>query len=435
LSAAFLYSVVFPALALGLPVLLLPRRPRPGLWLVAGLYGMYTVWVPCTDRLWGITHFFGKEVPAGADMDWLVGTVYGIGFSAYGLAYWLSERFWPGREVFFQSPDLGTRQNGIKLGVLQGLIWVLVIWNLLETGVSLRGLFDLGNRNPGNILFSAAWAHPWVDLLSNALPVCLFLDFYRKEKPGYYWWILFLIWFGFALLGGWRYRIVLMVLFFGIYNLRKFNKVRPIHLAAGGMLIVLMALLTLNRMALAKRQFDVLTLDVRQFDLPALNMEFSNHRTFRCTLEWMKNRQEKPPGVISWWNFVEQRLVQKSKFQDGQRPRPWILETTKAWIPPGWPWNPNPAVTQIEEGFLSFGWYGMCIWMALFGIWVAFLDQLSRGKLGMLFQAICVALLFQWISRGFFLFQIQITLVCLIPVLVLALPGPYLPYDSKQHKA
>jgi hypothetical protein len=207
-------------------------------------------------------------------------------------------------------------------------------------------------------------------------------------------------------------------------------------LLAGGLVVFLaMALLSINRMAIAKRQFQYVTLDLRQFNPEQFNLEFSNSRTFRATLVYMDEYKVPQPGIKAWADFLENRTLPKSEFPEQARPKPWILSITKAWIPPGWAWNPNPAVTQMEEFFLTFGWLGLAIGMVFFGIWIRILDLPSNSLFVSTFKAVTIALLFQWISRGFFLFQLQITLVCFLPFFVLFLMASYLPNGSATDKA
>ena len=201
------------------------------------------------------------------------------------------------------------------------------------------------------------------------------------------------------------------------------------------LLTVSMAWLTLNRMAIAKRQFHLITFDLRQFDPGAFNMEFSNSRTFRASLETMQKNQVEHPGISAWTDVIRNKFHSRSSFPEGKRPRPWILDATKSWIPSGWPWNPNPAVSQLEEFYLTFGWLGMAIGMFLIGSWVKILDSEGPNLIWNAFRIVGTALLFQWVSRGFFLFQFQITLVCLFPFAVLMVLGSYLPNDSTPDKA
>jgi hypothetical protein len=73
--------------------------------------------------------------------------------------------------------------------------------------------------------------------------------------------------------------------------------------------------------------------------------------------------------------------------------------------------------------------------MFVVGCWVRILDSPGPDLLWNAFRIVGTALLFQWISRGFFLFQAQITLVCLFPFVVLMVLGSYLPNESKPDEA
>jgi len=426
---------VFPLLALLLPVFLLNSPfKRNALWFFLCLHLIYLVWVPVTDRILNFNSFFGFSLPWSVEMDSTICGIYVAASLAFWCGYLLSNNFQPGliqvkakTRLKFNGPSVFK-----TLTILQILVWILILFNINASGISLAGLLNPSNQNENEILFSIAWKHPWIDLLSNVLPVCLFLQWYYKPKPSLPWFMLLGFWLIFSLLGGWRYRLILFLLFMGLGYLQthtiKWKLVFPVLVFLG----FSMAWLTLNRMAIAKRQFDLITFDLRQFDLGILNTEFSNSRTFRASLSYMEKNNISHPRIESWTNFVSNKFQKKDSFPNGIRPKPWILEITKAWIPPGWPWNPNPAVSQLEEFYLTFGWFGMVFCMILVGIWVHFLDRITDNSLFLAGKIVCIALLFQWVSRGFFLFQLQITLVCLLPFLVLILLRSYLYDDSEK---
>lgn len=427
MSLRYLILALIPACILFLPFWFRKEKGIPlALTFASVLYFVYQVWVPISDRFWGFDSFFGYTFRADHWLDQEISLIYGLSFLAMGLGY----RFLPFRLPRIQVKELLPTKRFEILTALQLLLWALVLWNVHASGIPLNGVFDPKNRNEESILFSVFWAYPFIDLLSNAFPVCLYLQ--GKSAQGKQWWLfsaLLAFWLLFALLGGWRYRILLFVLFWMLDLLRAgiWRKVWfwPALVAVG----LSLALLTLNRMALAKRQFDVLTLDLRQFTPELFNQEFSNARTFRATLEHMEDQQLSHPGTEAWLPLFRQ------KFSDAPPQKPWILEVTKAWVPPGWPWNPNPAVCQNEEMFLTFGVGGLLVFMFLFGGWLKALDCIGSGFLPQAFQVVAIGLLFQWISRGFFLFQLQISLVCLLPFVVLIGLGSYLSRGSKRNPA
>lgn len=430
----FVVLFLIPLLALLLPLFALKQiHKRTALLFFLALYLVFIVWVPATDRWMGIQSFFGYILPWNPILDLQICGIYCFAICSFWAGYFLSDRF--PLSVKFSGSNLS---KDYMVGILYGiqiLIWGLVLWNVLSSGMSVSGILNPSNQSEKDIMFSAEWRYPWIDLLSNMLPVCLFLQYFFKPRLSAGWAFFLAIWLGFSLLGGWRYRIILFCLFLVLNFLmnRKWNL--RFWIPAAFFLTVSMSWLTLNRMAIAKRQFHLITFDLRLFDFAAFNMEFSNSRTFRASLDHMEKMETSHPGISAWTDVISNKFQNRNTFPDGKRPKPWILDVTKSWIPSGWPWNPNPAVTQLEEFFLTFGWLGIALGMHLVGSWVRFLDSERASSLWNAFRIVGTALLFQWVSRGFFLFQFQITLVCLIPFAVLLLLGSYLPDESTPDKA
>jgi hypothetical protein len=238
----------------------------------------------------------------------------------------------------------------------------------------------------------------------------LFLLLQSGRKLGVLWWVFLIFWLVISILGGWRFRVILFVLFLVFWQLSNVYRWK-VFLSSAIILSLVLAWLTLNRMAIAKRQFDLITFDLTQFDPALFNNEFSNSRTFRATLS--APGADLAPGLNGW-------------IKTDNSTKPWILEISKAWIPAGWPWNPNPALSQPEEFYLLFGLFGMSLAMLLIGIWTGFLGLIGGNKLSDAFQIVGTGLLFQWISRGYFLFQLKISVICLLPFLLLWILKPYL---------
>lgn len=405
-----------------------------GFFLIISLYLVYNLLVPVYDFLGGSLSFFGFQFPEASLLMPQMAWVYGCGLFSFLLAYFL----YPSQRKNYSAESTKPAESENFVNIMIGLqfgVWVLLFLNFHLSGIDIFQILNPENQEEKNILFSADLAIPGLDLLSNCLPVCLFLHFRFAKKPGIIWFLLFGFWLIFSLLAGWRYRIILFFLFivFHFWDLRKLNGIRILTL--GFFALLLFSWLTLNRMAIAKRQFQLITWDLRQFDLGILTNEFSNSRTFRGTLLYLESNPKMESDGLSWFRFVGNKWKPKTSFQNQTRPKPWILEVTKAWIPTGWPWNPNPAVSQMEELFLTFSYPGLVIGMALLGFWVAFLDFSRGGLIFSAFRLVAIALLFQWTTRGFFLYQIQISLFCLLPLGLLWGIRSYLPHAISYHKA
>jgi hypothetical protein len=114
--------------------------------------------------------------------------------------------------------------------------------------------------------------------------------------------------------------------------------------------------------------------------------------------------------------------------------KPRLLEFSKSWIPPGWPWNPNPALSQPEEFFLLFGYSGLFFAMLLMGLYVFLIDHSGNGPFSGSLRIVLSGLLFQWFSRGYFPFQLKITFICLLPFLLLWMTDSYLSFQRHANK-
>jgi len=407
-----------------------------GLGLLLCLYFVYNIFVPIVDHQLGIHSFFGYSVPIQFILHLQQASVYALGLFSL-LGGYLLCRFWLVGKKDDQIPSQSIQAQIPRIMVvLQTTIWGLIIFNVNQSGISLFRIFDLSNQNESEILFSVDWKYPVVDLLSNCLPVCLFLQFRFSQKIDWKWIVLFCLWLIISLLTGWRYRIILFSLIIGLHFLinQKVSVYKYMLVLLSAALVF--SWLTLNRMAIAKRQFDLITFNISKFDIQIFTNEFSNSRTFRATQIYLaENPQMQKLGYSSWIHFISNKFKPKSNFPNQERPKPWILKVTKAWIPAGWLWNPNPAVTQMEEFFLTFNWLGLLAGMCFVGFWAGFLDSRVSDPLFQSFKIIGIALLFQWTTRGFFLYQIQITIVCFLPFLLLWLAKPYLSRGTTSNKA
>jgi len=410
---------------------------KPGLSLIVLLYSVFNVFVPFIDFYLHINSFFGFQFSDDPILRYRLGLIYTFGISCLFIGHYCFH-FYPLRLMKFDQVKTCYSDDKILVMMVlaQIIIWILVFFNFWSSGISIINIFDLASHNETDLLFSAPWKYPLIDMLSNCLPVCLFIQLKFSKKIPWFWVVLFSFWLFISLLSGWRYRIILIVLFiildFLIVKKWSFKKIFYATFILG----IALSWLTLNRMAIAKRQFHLVTFDLSQFDIKIFATEFSNSRTFKATLIYLESHSEiEALGPTSWFTFLKNKLKPKADFPNLERPKPWILEVTKAWIPPGWPWNPNPAVTQMEEFFLTFGWVGLIIGMFMVGLWVGFLDILVKDPVFQSFKIVGIALLFQWTTRGFFLYQLQITLVCFLPFLLLWLAKPYLSHVSATNKA
>ena len=402
-------------------------RKSWGLILVACLYFLYNWFVPVSDWFTGVSSFFGYQLSSDPALLSEIGKVYSLGSlfligSYFGTLRFLKHKPLPDLSFF---NELFVDKSFIIIGLLV-LTWSVILWNIHASGISLIAVFSLKNQSERDILFSADFFSSGIDLLTNCLPTAIFLLALSNPKQRSILLLLLGFWLAFSLLAGWRYRIILLLLMFLGWGVRHYNWSVSKLLIFGVLISISLAWLTLNRMAIAKRQFHLVTNDLRKFDFQILTQELSNSRTFHATLQHMESNKIERGGISSWIHHLSNKLQPKTYFENGERPKPWILKVTKEWIPPGWPYNPNPAVSQMEEFYLTFGWLGLFLGMSLMGICVALFDYPFQSIGIQVFQIICIALCFQWISRGFFLYQLQISAAALLPFALVCLSHAYL---------
>lgn len=402
-------------------------RHHWGLLFSVGLYSLYNVVVPVSDHLLDVSTFFGYPLSKNYSLRLEISQVYLIGGVSLIGSYFLVAKWINSLKnndfPFFT--DLFAQKSPLLLGFLL-VVWVLILFNIQASGISPIALFDPGNSSEKDILFSAGFFSPGLDLLTNCLPAGLFLLLISKPRFTGLWILLFVFWLAFSLLAGWRYRIILLILMVVGWGIRYWRWPALRILIAGALLFMGVIWLTLNRMAIAKRQFSLVTFHLSQFDFGLLTHELSNSRTFHASLQYIQEHNINRGGFTSWLEHIAFKFRPKSDFDGNERPKPWILTVTKAWIPPGWPYNPNPAVSQMEEFYLTFGWIGLVIGMCLMGGFVALTDFRTPALGIQALQVMCIALCFQWITRGFFLYQIQISMAVLLPFGVVAASHAYL---------
>ena len=407
---SLLVSMIFPNRKFGI-------FPSASLFYLL-LLGLFIVYLPMADQLLGVHSSFGFELPRNPEINTRIALVYFTAISGFALGFFLLS-FLLRDKIIGPSISLSTDTSSRILYGFQLLCWMLYFFNLLVSGISLSGIFNPFNQEERSILFSASYRYPLLELLSAAVPAALFLLFRLGKSGELKWWIFFIFWLMMSLLGGWRFRIILFALFFVFHwleNRFSFRKAVLIFI----LLPLSLAWLTLNRMAIAKRQFHLVTFDLRDFDLNLFNNEFSNCRTFRACLS--QEGWDRFPGFAGW-----QKVPPEGK--------PAIIQFSKAWIPPGWPWNPNPALSQPEEFFLLFGFPGLLAGMAVVGSITAIADRLRKSFFASGLRIVFTAMLFQWVSRGYFPFQMKITLICLSPFLLLWIADSYLSRKTNENPA
>jgi hypothetical protein len=414
-----LLTACFPLLLwlMALLVLLKLRKsagvvPFSGLFYIL-LIGIFLIYIPLADAVLGVRTFYGFDMNFNHDINQTIAVTYCLALTGFISGFSLISLWAVKSEWRFFKCILNEKYSHNWLYVFQLIVWIIYLVNIQISGIPITELFNLFNSSEKAILFSASFRFPLLELLAASVPVALFLQFRLGKHKNLIWWLFLFFWLIMSLLGGWRFRIILFVLFLLFHFVDRKIPFR-FWLAALLFISVSMSWLTLNRMAIAKRRFDLVTFDLSQFNLALFNNEFSNSRTFRACLSQQ-----------GWENFHGIKGWMKTPGTN----QPEIIAKSKAWIPPGWPWNPNPALSQPEEFFLLFGYGGLFLSMMVIGIFSGLVDRLRGGWFSDSLRLVVSGLFFQWFSRGYFPFQLKITIICLLPFLLLFLSHAYLPRE------
>lgn len=297
------------------------------------------------------------------------------------------------------------------------LIGLLVIWNLHLSGVDISALLDVQKRDLQHIIFSIPFYSNFLENLTNSLITCSVALVAYYHRRWWVWAILLLLWWYFFL-AGWRFRIFVSALGVALVYLymqpaQFYKRLAVVVLALGLML----SFITLNRMAVAKRMFDVVEWNPLRFNIELLCNEMGNSRTFKAMLHYRKTHEVPLDGGMSMIGYIFVKFLPASLYPNGEKPLAPLLKQVKVWIPAGAvDYNPNPAISNVDEVYFSFGLPGCIIFMWLLGFFIAWVEHMRAVQgLKIYLYAVFVGFLYQWITRGYLPQQVQLLFFMLIP--------------------
>jgi len=226
----------------------------------------------------------------------------------------------------------------------------------------------------------------------------------------------------FFFLAGWRFRILLTFIGIFIYYLPqiRFRQWWKWGIALTSA-FVFMLWISQNRMAFSKRMFHLMSYSISDYDAFRIMHEVGNCRTFMATLHFIETNHISPDRGASLYLPILWRFQKAESFKGGLRPKPPLLELEKAWIPKDIKQNLNPGVSNLEEYYLSLGWLGMVVMMALFGLSLHLIPKSRNSSLSTGAQMVFTAFLFQFISRGYLPQQLKLLAFLSLPFLILNL--------------
>lgn len=363
--------------------------------------------------------------------------VYVVGLAAFTFGYWSSVHLRPTRPYSKLLTHEDWRSPLVVLSVMFVLFAVATFFNLSTAGFDdWTVLFDFSNKTGGEsgivYLYSLTSPHPefnYVKALTDTF-IALLIMFLVYRMPRLWWWALVIVCGYFFLLSGWRYRIIMLMVgaagYFW-YNLRW----RPQDYWKAVLVIVFcvlgVMLLTLNRMAIAKRIGSETTLDLRRFDEKLLTEQTINSQVFMLMLRYRDEHQMPLDWGRTMFLQTYYRAIPSRFFPDQKKPSPPLLEWQ--WAAQGTPEDGQPprtgAITDWEEYYLSFGWAGLIVLAAMVGWLLGRLAHLPEGDFYLAWKLCCTAFMFQIITRGYLPQQVELFVYLMFPFALLRLISHY----------
>ncbi len=219
---------------------------------------------------------------------------------------------------------------------------------------------------------------------------------------------------------GWRYRLVLPVLAAWHNYVSIAGPVSKKAFVYTGLIVVFVCLLTMNRWALAHKDWGALTLNPKQLvtETPILN-EFTQIKIFALLL---KDRAENGEHYFSGCTFYKDvwvRIKPKSSFEGDKKPlSPWlikVLEVTKSKNAK----DGLPAPGMAEEYFFAFGPWGYPVLLFGLGLLLSIFPVYNKER--PFCNAIGFnsgALVFQAITRGYTPQHIELAVFLAVPLIL-----------------
>jgi hypothetical protein len=386
---------------------------------VAFVYFFITLFTPFFDWYRDIdSHFsyYYGQYELKAQVVYLTGTVAILGayiISSSRLATWLLSQI----KFKYSVATPFSHEIGRLYWLTTTILFALVLFNVHASGVNLLSLFDLSNKELGNIIFSIYFYSDFLENLTNSLITCgIALYYYYKKKPWY--WALLLVLLAYFFLSGWRFRIFLTLFGIAVIYLQSTPEqfYKRLLIALLGLTLTL-SYLTLNRMAVAKRMFDVVEWNALAFNLDLLCNETGNSRTAKAMMRYRAENNLPLDGGMSMIGYIFVKLMPASLYPNQEKPIAPLLRQVKAWIPEGAvDYNPNPAISNMDEIYFSFGLPGLIFFMSLMAIGLAIVEHARmQMHLKPYLYVLFLGFLYQWITRGYLPQQVQLLFFLLLP--------------------
>lgn len=357
------------------------------------------------------------------------------GYAASGLGTFLVTALILGPKIQrFSEPFWNRLEPQCSVKVAQKALWFLMLFligltaiNYALTPIKWYQVFSSQAYGNQGLLFRRNLYSPYLEGFTDSFISLQILSLFyglRALQLTCFWGLPFVL----ALFTGWRYRIILPLLAcWQLWVLKGYeaNKSlwRPILFSV--VLIASVLILTMNRWALAHKDWKALTLNPKQLwtETPLL-AEFNQIKIFAILL---KDEAENGAEYFNGTTFTKDvwvRIKPKSLFEGNQKPlSPWlkkVLNVTQSENAQ----NGLPAPGIVEEYYFAFGPIGLLPLFALLALilsafpkWVT--DRPFSNAVGLS----AGALIFQAITRGYTPQHIELAVFLGVPFVLFYLFG------------
>ena len=401
------------------------------------VYSVYELYTPAFNYFAGYRSLYGIDIEAYFPEAL---AVYIVGMLALTFGYWASVHLRPAKPIKTLETYHDFRQPLLLIAIMCIVFGYLVFHNLTKAGfVDFGTLFNFKDQRSGIVyLYTLTSPHPefpYIEALTDTFITLLVLLFAYK-MPRLAWWILAIAIGYFFLLTGWRYRLILTAIgCFAFYwcSLRWFREdyMKVAVIIAIGLFSLV--LLTLNRMAIAKRLGEETTLDLSRFDGRLLSEQTINSQVFMAMLRYRDEHNLSLDYGQSMFMNTVYRAIPSSYLDGGVKPQSKLLrwQLLAQGNTEGVVTERTGAITNVEEYYFSFGWAGVIGLTALLGWPLGRLAHFPpKDTFYNIVKALVAAFMFQLITRGYFPQQVELFVYLFFPLIFVRLISHYKIPDS-----
>lgn len=339
----------------------------------------------------------------------LIGTVVGVGFLQKRTDSWFT-----GIE-----PKPDSERVKFLIFAIGVLLLSLTLINYAITPIKWGKVFSEQAFGNQGLLFRRNLYSPWLEAFTDSFISLQILTITYPMRI----WVMGGIW-GFpsllAVFSGWRYRLVLPLLAVWHHYVAQRGWAFKKAGFVSALIVVFVCLLTMNRWALAHKDWSALTLNPKQLftETPILN-EFTQIKVFSLLL---KDRAENGEYYFSGCTFHQDiwvRIKPKSSFEGDKKPLSAWLNKVLAVTQSQKAKDGLPAPGMAEEYFFAFGPWGYPFLLFALGVFLSGFPVFNQSRpfcnaIGLTMGT----LVFQAITRGYTPQQVELAVFLGVPLVL-----------------